>query len=136
MTAAEFTEMDHPTWAFDFASPRDERARFTDEHVDLFVDDEWCVVEGSAELGELLHIDGEAILGAPIGRILHPDDVGTSPARIWRSGTAAVLKFRYADDGYRRLAVKIRRAANGWLLNLTGLEADVVNLQRAPAVKN
>jgi len=134
MTAAEFTDLDHPKLAVDFASPRTDQERLTDEHVDVFVDDEWCVVDGSSELAELLHLNAEVIKGTPIGRLLHPDDVGVSPARIWRSGRSAVLKFRFADDGYRRLAVKIRRATNGWLLNITGVEAEVVHLPKLPVI--
>jgi len=135
MTAAEFTELDHPKSAVDLTAPPSGREHLNSEHVDVFVDDEWCVVDGCTGLAELLHIESESISGAPIGRLLHPDDVSVSPARIWRSGRAAVLKFRFADDGYRRLAVKIRRATNGWLLSISGVEAEVVHLPKLPAVK-
>ncbi len=135
MTAAEFTDLDHPKSALDLTAPLTQGEHINGEHVDVFVDDEWCVVDGYTGLAELLHIKSEAISGAPIGRLLHPDDVSVSPARIWRSGRSAVLKFRFADDGYRRLAVKIRRATNGWLLSVSGVEAEVVHLPKLPAVK-
>lgn len=136
MTAAEFTDLDHPRSMVDFASPRSDGEGLTDEHANVFVDDEWCVVDGSAELAALLGLDGDSIVGSPIGRLLHPDDVVVSPARIWRSGRSAVLKFRFGDDGYRRLAVKIRRAANGWLLGIDGLEAEVVRIAKLQGIRN
>jgi len=129
MTAAEITN--HPP-----PDPIDQIAMTLlgivgpiDESIEVLVDEEWCITGGESEMAALLGLDPESISGIPIGRFMHPDDVGISPARIWRSGHPRVIKFR-ERDGYVRLAVRIRRSANGWLLELTGVEAEVLQFPR------
>lgn len=125
MTATEFTSPDHANPADQPRPDHGGSVGIPGESIEVFVDEEWCITSGARDMAALLGLDPDSIHGRPIGRFMHPDDVAMSPARIWRSGHPTAIKFRARDD-YLRLALRIRRGANGWLLELTGLDAEVV----------
>jgi len=130
MTAFEFPTLEQPLILDQLVADRHGQGpvHTVGDPFDVSVDDEWCVVTGGSDLATSLGLAPDSLEGRPLGRLIHPDDVVVSPARIWRSGRVAVLKFRTVDDDYLRLAVKIRRASRGWLLTCSEVEAEVLVL--------
>jgi len=130
MTAFEYPTLDQPLVLDRLVAARQQQGAIhaIGELFDVFVDDEWCVVTGGSDLATALGLAPDSLEGTPLGRLIHPDDVVVSPARIWRSGRVAVLKFRTVNDDYLRLAVKIRRGSRGWLLTCSEVEAEVLVL--------
>jgi len=130
MTAFEYPTLDQPLVLGEFVAARHGQGpvHTVGDPFDVSVDDEWCVVTGGADLATSLGLAPDSLEGCPLGRLIHPDDVVVSPARIWRSGRVAVLKFLTVNDDYLRLAVKIRRASRGWLLTCSEVEADILVL--------
>jgi len=129
MTATEFTKHNHTDVAAGPVLEAQDTVGLSGEGIEVLVDEEWCITGGDNEMAALLGLDRKSIMGTPIGRFMHPEDVVISPARIWRSGRSRVIKFRECD-GYVRLAVRIRRTSNGWQLELTGLEAEILQFLR------
>ncbi len=101
------------------------------ETVTVMVDAEWYVASGAEALAALLDLPVREVHHAPIGAVIHVDDISHSPLELWRTGDEVVLRFRHRTHGYVRLAVSVspsRWLADCWNLRLRAVEADILEL--------
>ncbi len=97
--------------------------------IQVRVDSEWKILNGREHLAKFLDIDESEMADIAIGELLHPDDVGISPTAIRNLGEPVILRFLQRTDGYVRLSVCIAQTDEGWLMSLSDVDAEVVDLR-------
>ena len=118
-------EMQSPLTVVEAELPLDQ------ETVTVMVDAEWYVASGAEALAALLDLPIREVHHAPIGAVIHMDDITHSPLELWRTGDEVVLRFRHRTHGYVRIAVSVspsRWLVDCWNLRLRAVEADILEL--------
>ena len=124
-TAEKQLDMRAPLTVVDADLPLDR------ETVTVMVDAEWYVASGAEALAALLDLPVREVHHAPIGAVIHMDDISHSPLELWRTGDEVVLRFRHRTHGFVRVAVSVspsRWLVDCWNLRLRAVEADILEL--------